>query len=126
MFGNKDEKNAQDEAAKAQADRLAGLPLPDLAAELMPAFGPGGPKAVGGGNSINMLQVANWLLTDYPRGTKYVSQLTTPVREGLALLEHAGLLERWGPSPVTGKLSATRLGETALADGSVRQHLGDA
>jgi hypothetical protein len=45
LFGKSEEKAAQDEAAKAEAERLQSLSVPELAEALMPAFGPDGPEA---------------------------------------------------------------------------------
>jgi hypothetical protein len=122
LFGNKEEKAAQDAAAKAEADRLMALPVADLAAEMMDAFGPSGPGR-GSRHEVNTLQVANWLMKAYPRGTKYLRDLEQPVREGVQALEHAGLVEWLGQQSAGGRLAATRLGEAKLADGSVRQQL---
>jgi hypothetical protein len=123
LFGKSEEKAAQEAAAEAEVERLNALPVATLAAEIMPAFGPDGPRSAGG-RGINILQVANWLIASYPRGTKYLQQLQTPVREGVQALEHAGLVQRWGPASAGSRLSATRLGETALAEGDVLRHLG--
>jgi hypothetical protein len=51
LFGNREEKAAQEEAARAEAERLQSLTAVEFAAVLMPAFGPDGPKP--GGTSIN-------------------------------------------------------------------------
>ena len=48
MFGNKQEKADQDAVARIEADRLLALPVPDFAAEVMRAFGPGGVPTTGG------------------------------------------------------------------------------
>ena len=52
MFGNKGEKAAQDVAVSAEIERLISLPVADLAAEMMPAFGPDGPRVPGGGDCL--------------------------------------------------------------------------
>jgi hypothetical protein len=122
LFGNKEDKVAQEAAAKAEAGRLGALSVAELAAEMMPAFGADGPGR-GSRHEVNVLQVANWLMSPYPRGTKFLGELEQPVREGIQALEHAGLVQRWGEPSAGGRLSATRLGEAALADGSVRQYL---
>lgn len=44
LFGNDDDKAA----AQAESDRLRNLPLVELAAEIMPAFGPDGINAKSG------------------------------------------------------------------------------
>ena len=122
LFGNKEEKLAQDQAAEAEASRLQSLTAGELAAEVLPAFGPEGARP---GHEINALQVSNWLMSAYPRGTKQLKNLQQPVREAIQALENAGLvidLSRGGGPG--GRLKITREGEAALADGSVAQRLG--
>jgi|ERR1022692_1373699 hypothetical protein len=123
MFGNKQEKAAQDAAARAEADRLVALPVAELAAAIMPVFGPNGAPTTGG-RRIGALQVANWLMSSQPRGASHLKELLGPVREGVQALENAGLVMRTPLGEGSFSLNATRTGEAALADGSVRQHLG--
>src|SRR5713226_6476248 len=85
MFGKKDERAARSAAARESADRLLSLPVADLAAEIMPAFGPDG-VSTKYGQRIGALQVANWLLKQYPRGTGQLKELLNPVREALQAL----------------------------------------
>jgi hypothetical protein len=126
MFGNKGEKAAQDVAVSAEIERLTSLPVTDLAAAMMPAWGargPDGPRVPGGG--VGILQVLSWLMSSYPRGNKNLSRLLPVGREGIQALERAGLVQilQRGEDGSIGRLSATRLGQAALADDSVRQHL---
>jgi hypothetical protein len=123
VFGNKGEKAAQDAAVSAEIERLISLPVADLAAEMMPAFGPDGPRVPGGG--VGILQVLSWLMSSYPRGNKNLSRLLPVGREGVQVLERAGLVQilQRAEDGSIGRLSATRLGQEALADGSVRQQL---
>ncbi len=61
-----------------------------------------------------------------PRLSGYSKQLLDPVREALQVLEHAELVIRraqGGGSGAAAWLKATRLGETALAEGTVKEHL---
>jgi len=120
LFGNKEEKVAQDQAAKAEADRLQALPATQLAEAVMPAFGPEGARP---GNEINILQVMSWLMSSYPRGTKYLTQLRDPTWEAIQALENAGLVIQMGSGGQGGRLKATSLGETALAEGTVAENL---
>lgn len=46
-----------------------------------------------------------------------------PVQEGLQALEHAELIRRVRLGEGSSHVVATRLGETALAEGTVRQYL---
>jgi hypothetical protein len=124
LFGKSEEKKAHQAAAEAEVERLNALPAAQLARELMPAFGSDGPRA---GKEINSLQASAWLMRSYPQGGSHARQLHRAVCEGIACLERAGLVEVLGGtrgSIATGAhLRATRVGDTALADGSVAQHL---
>jgi hypothetical protein len=42
LFGNRKEKAAKEAAAQEELDRLTALPIPELGAEIMRAFGPNG------------------------------------------------------------------------------------
>ena len=120
LFGNKEEKAAQDPAAQVEVERLQSLSAVELAVELMPAFGPDGPKP---DSYLNQLQVAMWLMSSYPRGTKYLKDLREPIMEGLQDLENAGLIVGRSRGGAASLLKATRLGEDALAEGTVADHL---
>src|SRR5947207_668203 len=82
-------KAPEDQAAAAEAERLQSLSAAELAVILMPAFGPEGPKP---DSYLNQLQVGMWLMSSYPRGTKYLKDLREPIMEGLQDLENAGLI----------------------------------
>lgn len=122
MFGNKAEKAAAGDAAQAHVDRLVALPLPDLAAEILPAFGPTGMQ-IKSGRRAGAFEVSEWLCAPYP--SRYRQPLIQPVLEGLQSLEHAGLLlkRNFGTSAGT-TYALTRAGESALSDGTVREQLG--
>jgi hypothetical protein len=122
LFGNKEEKAAQQAAAIAEIERLCGLPVADLAAEILPAWGPNGARRLLG-NSPGSLQIVAWLVADYPRKPS-IKPLLEPVKEAIQALEHAGLLLRKIIGDGGSTVDLTRLGETALAEGTVRQHLG--
>jgi len=124
LFGNKQEKAAQKAAASAEIERLIALPAPDLAVELMPVFGPDGPPADRGNPGLHLLQILPWLVRSEPRASNFMSKLQQPVREGLELLENAGLVMNAGQGKTKSTYRcATKLGETALSEGTVRQHL---
>jgi hypothetical protein len=119
LFGKRRD-TARDEAERAEIERLIALPATDLAAEIMPAFGPEGPR---GSKELTSLQITVWLMRLHPRGTKSASELNTAVKEALQVLEHAELVmlvRRDSP-----RVKATRLGEAALADGAVKQRIND-
>ena len=122
MFGNREEKAAQAAAAQAEADRLLALPVADLAAEIMPVFGPSG-ASTKGGQRIGSLQAANWIMHSYPGRGKHLKELLDPVREGLQALEHAELVQRISLGQGSSHVVATRLGKTALEEGTVREYL---
>ncbi len=123
LFGNKEEKAAREAAGAAEVERLEGLSVDGLAAELLPGFGPDGAKAKGDHGSGPM-QLLQWLLRDHP----YHPDIKRLLDMELAALEKmtaAGLLVRSGSGIGTGaqtfKLSP--LGEETLADGSLAQRL---
>jgi hypothetical protein len=123
LFGNKEQKAAKEAAGAAEVGRLEGLSADELAAELMPAFGPDGAKSKGEQGTPPM-QVIQWLVRDHP----YHPSLKPLVDAVLAALEKmvaAGLLSRRGSGIGTGAetYKLTPLGETTLADGSVEQRL---
>jgi hypothetical protein len=119
LFGNKEEKAEKEAAGAAEVERLVGLPVDDLAAELMPAFGPDGAKAKGKQGTPPM-QIIQWLMSDFP----YHPSLKPLVDSVLAALERmvaTGLLSRSTSGIGTGAQSfrLTQLGESTLADGSI-------
>jgi hypothetical protein len=120
LFGKSEEKAAQDQAAQAEVERLQALSAVELAEVLMPAFGPDGPKP---GSYLNQLQVGMWLMSSHPRGTKYIKDLREPIMEGLQDLENAGLIVGRTRGGAASLLKATRLGEEALAQGTVGRYL---
>jgi hypothetical protein len=118
-------------AARAEAKRLRDLPPADLAEEIMPAFGsdgiPPARKLAFGGRGIEILQICDWLMRSHRRGYRQRPGLQKPVIRGLHALEDAALIEntqRWvrvGARLAT--LRATALGQTAVAERSVRHYL---
>ena len=121
LFGNREPREAELAAAKSEADRLAALTPAQLAVEVMPAFGPDGPKA-SQRYGINVFQVGMALMKNTPRGNSEMRELLQPIREALQVLEHAELITRNSGEDTTW-YKATRLGETALAEGSVQTYV---
>jgi hypothetical protein len=121
LFGNKEEKQAQDAAAKAEADRLAALPVPELAVEILPAFGPDGPGK--GEKEIGTLQVGMFLMDDFPRGNQFVKPLVEPIREGFQALQNAGLIELRVHNTGGSNVRSTRLGLEAIEAGNAGEYL---
>jgi hypothetical protein len=118
IFGNKQEKRAEEEAAKTESDRLASLPVPDLAAEILPAFGPEGPGK--GEKEIGTLQIGMFLMDDFPRGRQFIKPLVDPIHEGIQALENAGLIERRNHNIGTSTVKVTRAGLEAIESGGER------
>ena len=114
---------AQESAARMEFERLNALPVADLAAEVMPAFDPAARRP-----AHSIVGACLWLMGSCPHGTAYLIYLKRPVLEAIQALEHAGLLisrVRSGGAGTTTQsiVTITRLGETALAEGSVQRHL---
>jgi hypothetical protein len=125
MFNrNREQKQAEENAAKEEVDRLIGLPVAELAAEVLPAFGPEGPGK-DGAKSIGTFQIAMFLMRDFSRGKQNFKEMLGPVREATQALEHAELVEIRLPdnSGVGARAKATRLGLATIADGSVAEKL---
>jgi len=109
--------------ARAESDRLRRLDPADLAAEIMPVFAP---ERTPVGN-LEVLQICYWLMRSHKRPYRESPRLRKPVTHALHVLEDGGLIENErGRVRVGARLAilrATPRGLTALADGSVRQHL---
>jgi hypothetical protein len=123
LFGSKEEKAAREAAGAAEVGRLEGLSVDELAAELMPAFGPDGARAKGDQGTPPM-QVIQWLVRDHPSHPS-LKPLVDAVLAALEKMAAAGLLSRRGSGIGTGAQTykLTPLGESTLADGSVGQRL---
>jgi hypothetical protein len=123
LFGNKEEKAAKEAAGAAEVERLEGLSADELAAELMPAFGPDGAKSKGEQGTPPM-QVIQWLIRDHPYHPSLMP-LVDAVLTALEKMAAAGLLSRRGSGIGTGAETyrLTPLGESTLTDGSVGQRL---
>jgi len=123
LFGNKEKKEAEKAETQAAIDRLIALPPAELALQVMPALGPGGPRGQGPNHGPNILQIMMFVVQDIPRGASHLKELDEPVREALQVLEHAELALRTTRSNAGTWWSATRAGEAALADGTVQQQI---
>ncbi len=121
LFGDKQKKREEEATAAAEADRLVALPVPDLAAEIRPAFGPDGPGS--GAKEIGTLQVGMFLMDDLPHGRQFIKQLVDPIHEGFQALENAGLIERRVRNIGGWTVKVTRLGLEAIEAGDAASHL---
>ena len=122
--GKREKKAAEEEAGRAELERLLGLSAKDLAVEILPAVGPGGIRMSTGGG-YNSVQVTQWLMRNHRRRPN-IKPLIEPVQQAIQVLENAGLVSRTVSGIGTGVSSvrATRLGELVLSEGTVRQSLG--
>ena len=105
FFGNKADMVAQQAAVQTEYERLSALPVADLAAEILPAFG--GQRPANG-----PITAGAWLMGSFPRGqarATCVRDLQRPVLAAIQALEHAGLLEQdastFGPKARLGSRS---------------------
>jgi hypothetical protein len=120
IFRRSEEKAARKAAAKQEIERLRALSVDDLAVVVLPGLGPDGPTH---GTSIRVQQLCQYLLADYPgAGTGNTLDLLAPVNRALDMLHDAHLV-----SPISVQRSPvwriTPLGESILADGTVRERL---
>lgn len=116
---------ANDDPAQAMIDWANSVPPAELAVELMPAFGPDqlGRPATG----VYESHVGAWLFRGYTHPGRYATDVATPVREAVQLLEHAELVYIGTTGRGTLYWTATRLGLAILANGkaAVRQRIKD-
>jgi hypothetical protein len=136
LFGKKDEapaKAAGGDVAQMEAEleRLAALPLPELAAEVMSkAFGPDGPGGPGkpgtiedptSSERVRMNEIARAVTPLYAGsgvGSEQQVRLTNLIAEGLQILENAALVRvSWRGG--TEDYCATRRGREALERGEL-------
>jgi len=120
LFRRNEEKAARKAAAKQEIERLRALNVDDLAMAVLPGLGPDGPTH---GTSVWPQQLCGYLLVDYPgAGQMDTLDLMAAVNRALDRLEGVGLVQ---PISVqrTPVWRITPLGETTLAEGTVRRRL---
>ena len=120
LFRRSEEKAARKAAARVEIDRLRKVPVDDLAADLLLPLGPDGPTH---GTSIRVQQLCEYLLRDFPgAGRMDTLDLLAPVNKALDRLDDVGLV---APISVqrTPVWRITPLGESAIAEGDVRDRL---
>jgi hypothetical protein len=124
LFGGRKEEN---EKLQAEVERLAALPLSQLAEEVMvKGFGTGGPAGDGSYSELASIAGAlNPAQGSFLDDTLLVTHFRV-VAEGAQLLEHAGLV-RFEVSSSGGiahwSWTATRAGTAALQSSSVAQQV---
>lgn len=126
LFGRSKENGAAAENAQGEVERINALPVEELAAEIMPAFGPDGAR---GGREINALQISNWMMRSCSGGAGHLRELHQAVCEGVQVLEHAELVQVFsgerGSFATGAHAKATRLGVKALANDEVADRIRD-
>ncbi len=120
LFRRNEEKAARKAAARVEIERLRALPTDELAEDLFPGLGPDGPTH---GTSLRVQQLCEYLLRDFPgAGQMDTLNLMAAVNRALDMLEAVGLV-----SPIsvqrTPNWKITPLGESALAEGNVRDRV---
>jgi hypothetical protein len=121
LFRRNEEKAARKAAAKREIERIRALSVDEVAAGVLAGLGPDGPTR---GMSTRVQQLCQYLLKDYPgAGQLDTLDLRPAVNRALDRLQGAGLV-----SPISVQREPfwqiTPLGETVLAEGSLRQRLG--
>jgi hypothetical protein len=120
LFRRSEEKAARKAAAKAEIERLRAVRVDDLAVDVLHGLGPDGPTH---GTSVRGQQLCEYLLKDFPgAGQMDTLNLLAPVNKALDRLYDAGLV---APISVqrTPVWRITPLGESILAEGTVRERL---
>jgi hypothetical protein len=127
VFGRGKEKQARDERAQGEVDRLKGLAPDQMAAEILPALATDDLKAKLTGARVQ--EIRKQMLDGF-EGSMRVNTgvLLIPVREGLQRLEHANLVLQMASSNVDAstKWRITPTGEEVLAAGDVAARLSAA
>jgi hypothetical protein len=120
LFRKSEKKIAEEAALEAKIKRLRALSVEDLAVALLPGLIPDDPHPR---TSLRVQQLCNYLVRDCPgAGQQKPLMLMSDVNQALTRLERVELvsslfLQR---SPVW---RITRLGESAVAEGTVEEHL---
>lgn len=120
LFRRSEERAARKAAARDEIARVRALNVDELAVQVLSGLGPDGPT---NGTSTRVQQLCQFLLRDYPgAGQLDTLDLRPAVHRALDMLEHAGFA-----SPISIQREPvwriTPLGESVLAEGTVRQRL---
>jgi hypothetical protein len=123
LFGKNEEKDAENEAMKAEYARLEALSLLTLAEEiLVRGYGPGGPGEHGSSQTISDLtKVFNPGKSIFGLDERVRSAFPQLISEGVQVLEHARLLvvRFSGGDHSSLGYALTRAGTEVLAGGDV-------
>lgn len=131
LFGGDAKKTEGHDALAAERMRLEGMPLADLAAEVMTrTWGPGGPAGTGESETgeLTMLHIVKQFNPDgrvFGVDHAAVGAIQSVVEEAVQRLEHAELvvIRYRGGSSSTLSYRPTRAGLEAIAAGDVRARL---
>ena len=112
-----------DAALEAEVDRLAALPLTELAAEILP-YVPTIKLRSLGSQGPDVYEVAKAMAPAKLKGPSTL-RMAELIAEGLQVLEHAGLVRLGirGDESNALEFRLTRAGEAALADGAITDRL---
>jgi len=118
---SKEDKAVQRELADGEIERLCELAVPDLAAAILPALAARRRPA----STRPAQDVAAWLTYGWPRRPSFtgLAALEAVACEAIQALEHAGLLIRTVLSSGGSTAALTRLGWTALVQGTAGGYL---
>jgi hypothetical protein len=114
-------------ARQAEFERLIAVPpAADLAADLLPAFGPHGAKR---GKPLTADDLAGWMIRDYRLNFREralcLVKLGGPIAEALQVLAHAELVHVTSRGEAPDNWRATSLGLASLANGTYRQRISE-
>jgi hypothetical protein len=124
-----DDAAIEEEAARTEIQRLTELRGAGLAAEILQIWQGSGARA--GSQAMTQVDIAAWLMRDFPGGRRLLPLLRSAVRDSCTLLAEAGLVEPAAAgyavssggeiAGATGRVVLTPHGSTLVASGMVGQ-----
>lgn len=127
--GPGDDAAIEEEAARAEIQRLTQMRGPGLAAEILKVWQ--GSRAPTGSRAMTEAELAAWLMREYPGGRRLLPLLRSAVRDSCDLLADAGLVEPAAAGyavssggevvGATTRIALTRHGAALVADGMFGQ-----
>jgi hypothetical protein len=132
LFGGDDKKSGKRAEMRAELERLRGLSVAELAADIMHrGFGPDGPGSqtmsdnLAGASAEDLAKA--YIPTEYGLEDELRAELYGLVAEGLQRLEHSSLvvlnLRAAGGGRTVFRYVPTRAGCAAIASGDIEQRL---
>lgn len=110
---------------RLEAERLLTMSVAELAAEILPWWDEQ-PRDNSPSGENGIAEIVVWLTGSKPGVPALAQPESRAVEEAIQRLEHAALLVRRFSISGGSRLRLTRLGEAALADGKVPEHLSGA